>query len=262
MPTRTSYDDGVPNWVDLASTDPEAAKTFYAGLFGWEFDERPSEQGGQPYIMAMLDGQPVAGMMEMPPDMVASGTPSMWTTYIAVDDIADTVAKVAGADGQVMMPPMQVMDAGKMAMIVDPTGGVAGLWQGQGHFGAGIVNEHGAVTWNELQTPDPADAAAFYHAVLGWTSETMDMGDQGEYTVFAVADGEGIAGAMRPPTAEVPPHWSTVFATEDVDRTAERASQLGGTVYVAPFDIPVGRLTVIADPTGAVFQAIQTAPEG
>ncbi len=255
MPTRTSYENGVPNWVDLASTDPEAAKAFYGGLFGWAFDERPTDQD-QPYIMATIDGRPVAGMMQMPPDMQASGVPSMWTTYVAVDDIDATLEKVAGTGGQVMMPPMQVMEAGRMALIVDPTGGVVGLWQAQEHVGAGVVNEHGAVTWNELQTPDPAAAAAFYDSVFGWKRETMEMGDQGEYTVFALVGGEGIAGATKPPMPEVPTHWSTVFATEDADATAGRAGELGGTVYVEPFDVPVGRLTIIADPTGAVFQAI------
>ncbi len=261
MPTRTSYDHGVPSWVDLASTDLEAAKAFYGGLFDWVFEDyEPDPDAG--YLLATRDGHRVAGLMQMPPDMAAGGMPSIWTTYIAVDDIDATAGKVEGAGGQVMQPPRRVSAAGSMAMIVDPTGAVVGLWQGDEHVGAGLVNEHGALAWNEVQTPDPAGAAAFYAAVLGWSHDTMDMGEAGDYTVFHLGDGKGIAGAMKPPMPEVPSHWSIVLATDDADATAAKANALGGVVHAEPFDIPgVGRLAVIADPTGAVFQALQTQPQ-
>lgn len=254
MPTRDSYANGVPNWADLTTTDPESAKVFYGGLFGWEYDERPTTQG-VPYIMAMKGGSRAAGMMQMPPDMHAGGMPSMWSTYLAVDDVDATCGKVPGAGGQVTVPPMDVMTEGRMAMVDDPTGAMIGLWQAKDHVGAGVVNEHGSVTWNEVQTSDPAAAAGFYAAVVGWDAQAMEMPDGGQYTIFTIGEDQ-VAGAMEAPMPEVPPHWSTVFAVDDANSAATTATELGGSVLVEPFDMFVGQLTVLADPTGAVFQAI------
>ena len=256
MPTRDHYEHGVPNWVDLMTPDTERSRAFYAGLFGWEYTENPTGEDSPPYVMALKEGKPVAGMMQRSEADAAAGMPPMWSTYIAVDDIDATFAKVAPAGGQEMMPPMQVMEAGKMALLADPTGAVVGLWERGEHIGAELVNEHGAVTWNELQTPDPDAASAFYAEVLGWGTESMDMGPAGTYTVYTVGE-NGIGGAMKPPQPGVPPHWSVVFATDDADATAATAQELGGTVHAEPFDMPIGRLTVIADIHGSIFQAIK-----
>lgn len=255
MPTRDHYANGTPNWVDLATTDVESARAFYAAVFGWEFTENPTDQGA-PYVMATKDGHEVAGMMRMSPEMQAGGMPSMWNTYIAVDDVAATTDAAAAAGAQVMMPPMQVMESGHMSMIADPTGAPVGLWQAGAHIGARLVNEPGSVCWNELQTHDVDAAVAFYQQLFSWTSQTQDMGEAGDYTVFSLG-GEQVAGSMRPPIAEVPSHWSTVFAVADADAAASAAAGAGGSVHAQPFDMPIGRLTVLADPTGAVFQAIQ-----
>jgi uncharacterized protein len=259
MPTRDHYDNGIPSWVDLMTPDTAASRTFYGGLFGWDFTENPTDDPDSPYFIAMLDDRPVAGMMGLSDDAAAQGTPPCWSTYLAVDDIEVTFATVAAAGGQPMMPPMKVMDTGHMALLADPTGAVVGLWQAGTHLGAGLVNEHGTVTWNELQTPDPAAAAEFYGTLVGWGSQTMDMGPAGDYTVFTLGD-DMIAGAMNPPQPGVPAHWSVVFATDDADATAAAAEELGGVVHAEPFDMPIGRLTVIADPHGVVFQAIRTNP--
>lgn len=259
MPKRDHYENGVPNWADLMTPDPEVSQAFYGGLFGWIFTEDATDQG-TPYLMATKHGRRVVGMMQLTAEAKAQGTPPCWSTYLAVDDIDATFAAVAGAGGQPMMPPMQVMDAGKMALLADPTGAVIGLWQAGEHYGAGIVNEAGTITWNELQTPDPETAAVFYAGIVGWGSQTAEMGPAGTYTVFTKGD-QPIAGAMRPPIAEVPAHWSVVFATDDAEATASRAAELGGTVHAQPFDTPAGRVTVIADPHGVVFQAIELSSQ-
>ncbi|MCB0997532.1 MAG: VOC family protein [Acidimicrobiales bacterium] len=257
MPERTSYAHGTPNWVDLSTSDVAGAKSFYAAVLGWTLDDRPTDVG-VPYTMAIRDGHPIAGMMPMPPDMEANGVPPMWTTYVAVDDIDATTAAAQAAGGQVVMPTMDVMTEGRMALVADPTGAVIGLWQAGDHFGAGLVNEPGTLCWNEVQTSDVPAAAAFYAATFGWGTQTMDMGDQGEYTVFTVGE-DGVEGGMNPSMPGIPASWSTVFAVADADATAAAASAAGGSVMVEPFDMPIGRLTVIADPQGAVFQAIALA---
>lgn len=258
MPHVARHDHGTPSWIDLSTTDTGAAKAFYSALFGWEWDDNPTDQGGV-YHMGRLGDSAAAGMMAMMPDQAEAGMPPMWNTYVSVDDVDAMVAKVGPAGGSVIMPPMQVMESGHMAVVMDPTGAVVSMWQANEHIGAEVVNEPGALCWNEVQTPDIDAATAFYHDVFGWTAEPMDMGPDGPpYSVFM--NGEtGVGGALPPSMEGVPAHWSTVFAVTDCDDACATASANGGSVLAAPMDIPVGRMAVIADPQGAVFQVIKLA---
>jgi len=257
MPERTSYTQGTPNWVDLQASDQGAAKAFYSGLFGWTYDDQPMPDGAV-FSMAMLGGHQVAAIAPQPPEMSAAGVPPMWNTYLAVDSVDDAVAKVEAAGGKVAMAPFDIMDAGRMAFVMDPSGAGVALWQANQHIGATLVNEPGSVTWNELITTDPG-VTAFYHDVVGLTTSAMDMGD-GPYTVFE-ADGQMVAGSSPPQMPGVPNHWHVYFEVADADATAAKARELGGAVVAEPFDIPVGRIAVLGDPQGAVFSIIKSAPQ-
>jgi uncharacterized protein len=256
MPERTSYTQGTPNWVDLQTTDQAAAKAFYSGLFGWTFDDQPMPDG-QVYSMAMLGDHPVAAIAPQSPAL--AGAPPMWNTYITVDSADEAAAKVEAAGGKVGMAPFDVMDAGRMAFVIDPSGAPVALWQANQHIGATLVNEPGTLTWNELITSD-AGAVKFYTDVLGLTTSTMDMGAGQEYTLFETG-GQQVGGSMAPPMPGIPNHWQVYFAVDDADATAARATELGGTVQAAPFDSPVGRMAVIGDPQGAVFSIIKLTPQ-
>ena len=259
MPERTSYTQGTPNWVDLQTSDQDAAKAFYAGLFGWSYDDQPMPQGPV-YSMALLGGHPVAAIAPQPPEMAAAGVPPMWNTYIAVDSVDEAAGKVEAAGGKVAMAPFDIMDAGRMAFVMDPAGAPVALWQAGQHIGATLVNEPGTLTWNELITADPG-AFKFYSDVLGLSTSTMDMGaGGGEYTMFEVG-GQPVGGSMPPQAPGVPNHWHVYFAVDDADATAAKAAELGGTVIMPPFDTPVGRIAVLGDPQGAVFSVIKTAPQ-
>ena len=259
MPERTSYTQGTPNWVDLQTTNQDAAKAFYAGLFGWTYDDQPMPEGAV-YAMALLRGQPVAAIAPQSPELTAAGAPPMWNTYLAVDSVDEATARVEAAGGKVGMTPFDIMDAGRMSFVLDPSGAAVALWQANQHIGAALVNEPGTVTWNELITADPA-AVTFYTDVLGLTTSTMDMGaGGGEYTMFE-AGGQPVGGSMPPQAPGVPNHWHVYFAVDDTDAAAARAAELGGTVVVPPFDTPVGRIAVLGDPQGAVFSVIKTAAE-
>ena len=253
MPVRTSYAQGTPNWVDLQTTDQASAKAFYAGLFGWTYDDQPMGEGAV-YSMAELGGEHVAAIAPQSPELKAAGAPPMWNTYIAVDSVDDAVTKVEAAGGQVAMPPFDVMDAGRMAFVLDPSGAAVALWQANQHIGATMVNEPGTLTWNELITTDPS-AASFYRQVLGLTTSTMDMGS-GEYTLFE-AGGKQVGGTTSPPMPGVPNHWHVYFAVADTAAATARAAELGGAVVVEPFDTPAGRIALLTDPQGAAFSVVQ-----
>ncbi|MCU0267611.1 MAG: VOC family protein [Acidimicrobiales bacterium] len=256
MPERNAYQDGVPNWVDLPTPDAEASKAFYGALFGWEFTEEPTDRG-VPYVMGRKAGRAVAGMMQKAPD---DPTPTFWTNYVAVDDVDVTAAKVSAAGGTVVLEPMDVMESGRMALVADPTGAFLGLWQAGNHIGAELVNEPGAITWNELTTPDVPAAAAFFAEVLGWRAETQAMAT-GDYTVFLVGD-RAIAGAMPPPMEGIPASWTVYFAVEDCDAAVAAAQGLGAALVVPAIDAEPGRFALVADPQGAMFWVMQLAQPG
>ena len=258
MPKRTSYAQGTPSWVDLQTTDQDAAKAFYSGLFGWTYDDQPMPQGAV-YSMAQIDQDNVAAIAPQPPEMAAQGVPPMWNTYIAVDSVDDCVAKVGAAGGQIAMPAFDIMDAGRMAFVLDPGGAAVGLWQAGGHIGASRVNEPGTVIWNELITADPAGSTGFYQQVVGMTTSDMEMEGQ-KYTVFETGEAQ-VGGTTPPQMPGTPNHWHVYFATADADATAARATELGGSVLVPPFDTPVGRIAVLRDPQGAAFSVLQPAGE-
>jgi uncharacterized protein len=260
MPKKTEYAQGTPSWVDLQTTDQAAAKQFYASLLGWGYDDTPAPGGGAVYSMATVNGESVAAIAPMPPGAPA-GMPPMWNTYIAVDDVDAAVDKVAPAGGQVLMPPTDIGDAGRMAFVTDPTGAAVGLWQANQHIGATLVSEPGAIFWNELITDKPDSALAFYETVVGLTHSTVEMAPGQNYMLLKVG-GTDVGGCIEPQMADVPNHWHVYFGVNDADATAAEATAGGGQVIVEPFDIPsVGRAAVLADPQGAVFSVLKPAPQ-
>ncbi|MFE6709783.1 VOC family protein [Streptomyces sp. NPDC057695] len=259
-----SYSPGTPCWIDLMVPDQQAAIDFYSDLFGWQGEIGPAEQGG--YSVCTLKGKPVAGIMKA---MNQDGTvpdplpPTVWTTYLSTDDISAAIGAVTGAHGTVMMGPMDVMDLGKMALVADPTGAVVGLWQPGTFPGAGIVNEHGALIWNELTTSDIPAASAFYSAVLPVTTARSEMPGAEGYVEFKVDD-RAVGGMMDmtqlPPG--VPPHWQPYFHVDSVDDIQAAAVRAGGSVLAPAFDMAAGRMAVLADPQGGAFSVITaTSPE-
>jgi uncharacterized protein len=249
MPKVASYRQGVPNWVDVSTTDVPGAAAFYASLFGWTAEDLGEEAGH--YTMLRKDGADVAGLG---PNF--SGGPPAWLVYLAVDDVDAAAARVGEAGGTVIMPPDDIFEAGRMAIGADPAGAVFGLWQAKQHIGSVIVNEADAPVWHELATRDAAASKAFFGNVVGWSTEPMDGNDG--YDLVQVG-GRTVGGIMHIAGEEwgdIPSHFMPYFAVGDVDATAAKAKDLGGSVGADPMDIPIGRFAVLVDPFGAHFSVI------
>jgi uncharacterized protein len=280
MPERDGYITGVPCWVDTSQPDPEAALGFYTGLFGWEFEGvLPAEAPGQ-YFVGRLRGGDVAAVGSIPEAMPPM---AMWNTYIWVESADETAAKVRDAGGGVVMEPFDIMDFGRMAVFADPEGAVFCVWQAGKHRGAGVVNEHGSLNFNGLNTRDVGAAKSFYGSVFGWTTPALSAGEMwtlpgygdhlerdnpGLRKQIAEMGGpegfEDVVASINPigdDQPDTPPHWSVTFGVDDAEATAAKASELGGTVVVPPLDVPWSRLTVIRDPQGATLIGSQFVPE-
>jgi uncharacterized protein len=259
MTERTSYDPGTPSWVDLSTPDVDAAGRFYGEVFGWQTEAAgpPEETGG--YAMFKLNGKNVAGVGPVQDE----NQPPVWSTFVSTDDADGVTAKAREAGANVLVEPMDVMDAGRMAVLMHPATGVIGLWQPGRHTGAELVNEPGAMTWNELHTRDVDGAKAFLGSVFGWVPDDQDFGGM-TYTVLRLGE-NGIGGMMRmgdEMPADVPAFWLTVFEAADVDATVARVPELGGNVAMPPSDIPnIGRFAVVTDPHGATFGVITSVPQ-
>jgi predicted enzyme related to lactoylglutathione lyase len=281
MPERDRYIPGVPCWVDTSQPEPEAAVDFYSRLFGWEFEDvmPPASEGK--YFVGRLRGGDVAAVGSVPE---AAPPMAMWNSYIWVESADEAASAVRDAGGSVLMEPFDVMDAGRMAVFADPEGAAFCVWQAKQHRGAQVVNENGSLNFNGLATRDIEGAKSFYGSVFGWTTLALG-GDAAFWTLpgygdhleqdnpdlrkqMAEADApkgfEDVVAGINPipdDQPDTPAHWNVTFAVDDADATAARASELGGTVLVPPFDAPWVRMTIINDPQGATFIASKFVPE-
>ena len=255
----TSYRQGQPAWADLVTADVGWMIKFYHAVFGWEDRPQPTA-GGPDYHMQLLDGVPVAAISRQPPEESRNGVPPYWNVFLAVDDVDAVAAATPAAGGEVLMPPANVMDAGRLAVLADPTGARLGLWQARNHPGAGRIHEPGAMSWSELQTHDPDRAAAFLHELLGVEATPRDGAEgsagRSPYLLLSV-DGEPVGGISRIPQYRSP-SWVQYFEVADIDEAIAAATAQGGNVLAAPAEEAHGRFATVQDPQGAVFGIIRS----
>jgi uncharacterized protein len=250
MGERTEYTPGTFCWTDLTTTDQEAAKAFYGGLFGWEAEDMPVGDGVY-YSMQRVDGKDVTAISPQQQQQRDAGVPPLWNSYISVEN-ADAVADRARELGAtVHAPPFDVMEAGRMAVIQDPQGAHFLLWQANRHIGAALVNAPGAPSWNELASPDLDASKEFYSSLFGWTVEPFEGSPQPYLTI---KNGEANNGGIRElDSPGPPPHWLVYFAIDDIDQGLAKVEQLGGVKHAGPMDIGIAKIAVVADPQGAIF---------
>ena len=246
-------------WIELATTDQTAAKTFYGALFGWTPNDNPMGPG-EVYTIFRLNGRDAAAGYTLRPDQRAQHVPPHWMIYIAVDNADAAVAKAQQLGGKILAPAFDVMDAGRMAVVQDPTGAIFCPWQANKNTGIGIAHVHGTLCWADLSTPDTKRATDFYSGLFGWQL-TTDPKDPSGY--LHIKNGEHFIGGVPPAAYRqpgVPPHWLAYFLVDDVDASASKAKQMGANLYLPPMSMEgVGRFSVIADPQGAVFAIFKSA---
>lgn len=248
MAERTEYAPGTFSWTDLATTDPEAAKAFYGGLFGWQAEDVPVPGGF--YSMQRVDGKDVAAIGAQPEAQRDAGAPPAWQSYVTVES-ADAAAQRAGElGGTVHAPAFDVMDVGRMAVIQDPEGAFFMAWEPKSSIGAQLVNAPGALCWNELAAANLDTAPDFYKGLFGWRTEEFEGGPMRYLTI---KNGDRTNGGMREKQPQEPSYWLVYFAVEDVDAALAKVGELGGATIGGPFDMAMAKIAIARDPQGAVF---------
>ncbi len=253
MGQRTRYEPGTFCWTDLATTDPEGAKSFYGALFGWETEDTTDGTEGA-YTLLKLDGDEVCALYELEAERREAGLPPHWLSYVSVES-ADAVAeRASGLGAQVFGGAFDAAGFGRMAVVQDPDGAVLAAWEPRSLAGARRVNDVGCMTWNELQSREPEKAASFYADLFGWETEPQEY--EGSVAYVTIANAGSMNGGVMP-MAEAPgdarPHWIPYFTVASCDDTVARAEELGGGLLAGPMDPGAGRIAVISDPQGAVF---------
>lgn len=253
MPTRDSAPVGAPCWIELFTTDPEETGRFYGELFDWTAESAGEEYGG--YINFLKDGLPIAGGMR---NDGQSGTPDQWSVYLATEDAQATADGAVTHGGQVIVPAMQVMELGSMAVLVDAGQAAIGAWQPGLHKGFPVLGEPGTPAWFELLTRDYDASIQFYRDVFGWDTHVASDTPEFRYTTFGEGDGSlaGIMDAADFLPEGVPAHWSIYFGVDDTDKALAKVVDLGGSVIAAAEDTPHGRLGTAADSTGVEFKLV------
>jgi predicted enzyme related to lactoylglutathione lyase len=247
--------DGTPTWIDLGVPDHERAMAFYGAVFGWDFKVGPPGAGG--YVMCLLHGRAVAAIRQVPDSEVSPVSPFGWTMYFATGDCDRTAQRITAAGGSLIEAPTDLTDQARVAMAQDPLGARFGLWQGRAHIGCQVVNEPGSLVRNDLVTPAPEPARAFYPAVF---DHTMDLNEDlpgVDFTFLRRPDGHEIGGIFGLATAPTST-WTTLFEVADTDAVAKWATAAGGTSSASE-DSPYGRMATITDPFGAEF-SVGTRP--
>jgi uncharacterized protein len=243
-----AYKHGNFVWFELITPHVGKAKAFYPEVIGWGATEM--DMGGFQYTMLTKDDAPQAGVVE--PQM--PGVPPHWASYVSVADV-DAAAKVAVAKGgKVIVPPFEIPNIGRTALVADPEGATLFLFKGTESDDNGSTAFH----WNELWAKNARAVLPFYEAVVGYDVVAMSMGDTTYYVLEH--DGRRCGGIMTSPVPAAPAMWLPYIAVDDADAVVARVTRHGGEVKKPAEDIPnIGRFAVLADNAGALIAVIRPA---
>ncbi len=239
-------------WFEHVSKEPKKAQAFYGEVLGWKIEGAP--MGDFTYEMIKAGDAAIGGYGQP-----QGGESPHWISYVSVDDVDATAKKVTAAGGKLLGEAFDIPTVGRMQRIADPYGAHVNLFASSmddppdqkkrpvGHF-----------DWNELLTPEPAKAVAFYEKILGYTHDTMAM-KEGDYLILN-RGGAPRGGVMKTPVPKLPAHWIQYVVVDDCDAAVARATRGGGQLKMPPTEVPnIGRFAVLTDPLGAPFGVIKPA---
>jgi uncharacterized protein len=249
QPANGEHHVGKIIWLDLVTPDLNQAKRFYSGLFGWTFQ---SVAGDPNYAVALLDGEPVAGILQRAVPSGQQRQPA-WLSFIAVGDV-DAVTRAALAHGaKVLAEPKTYSQRGRQAVFADPDGAVFAVLSSSSGDPQDVLAAPGQWLWSSLLVKNADQEASFYHALFGYDVFELPSDDNSKHVILS-SDDYARAGVSALPGDAVRrhPHWLNFVRVEDAEAATAQAVALGGRVLVEPrVDRHGGKLAVVADPSGA-----------
>ncbi len=260
MPANHELHEGKAIFDELVTPDLATSKRFYGGLFGWQFLDIPGLK--YPYAEAMLDGQPVAGLVQKPTEPTANRN-SVWLGFLAVADVAKAVATAQANGAQDLVPPHTVPGRGTEAILADPQGGVFGVLASSSGNPPDELAPVGAYIWQSLHAPNVPREAQFYAAVFGYQVVDTTPNSTEEQVLLASETYARASVNMIPPGhPAAQAYWVHYVRVASAPAAVAKAVALGGRVLVAPrTDRHGGMIAVVADPLGAVVGLFEW-PEG
>jgi uncharacterized protein len=253
-------------WYELMTTDRAAVKAFYGSVVGWEACDWQGKEGGtapaMPYTLLGHGQAMVAGMMDLPDHLRSAGVPPHWGGYVRTGDVDATAEKAVALGGSVRVPPTDIPDVGRFAVLADPQGAVFSIMKPSSTEPPPrpAADQPGQCNWHELFTTDQAAAGQFYGPLFGWEkARGHDMGAMGVYEIWTINGEEKIGTFPKPPQVPVP-CWSFYFSVPDIGAAADRVKAAGGEVLMGPHEVPGGTWILSGrDPQGAHFSLMQPA---
>src|SRR5688572_18664523 len=248
-------------WYDLMTTDVEGAKKFYQPLVGWSTKPFENSPPDNPYTMWTQGGSTIGGVTKLTNEQRAQGMPPSWMPSVEVNNVDTSARQAESLGGKIVVPPMDVPDTGRYAVVQDPQGATIAIFTPKGGSGAtGTAFDGtprvGRVSWHELMTTDWKKAFDFYRQLFGWekTGEPMDMGGGNMYLMYGQR-GKMYGGVYNrmPDMANVPPFWLSYIFVNDLKKSMNDATKAGAKVVNGPMDIPGGSIVVLSDPQGAAI---------
>lgn len=239
-------------WHELLTTDPKAAVKFYGQVAGWTtqaWEHNPS------YIMWLTERGPIGGLMPLPDEAKAAGTPPHWLAYIGTPDLAATVNAAVRLGARVLKAATEVPEVGRWAILSDPQGAVFAPFTPATPMPQPDTPQVGTFSWHELATTDGRAAFGFYEQLFGWEkTDTMDMGPSGVYQMFGWG-GKSMGGVYTAPKETgAPPHWLGYVFVPDTNKAVDKLKSAGGQLVNGPMEVPGGDLIAVGiDPQGAAF---------
>jgi predicted enzyme related to lactoylglutathione lyase len=239
MPKIETHINGMPVWNDVmveTAEQRQGVMDFYTSLYGWTWDVGAEEMGY--YSIANHNGEAVMGLGQGP-----GGTGAM-TPYFLTDDIDASAAKASSLGGTVVMGPMVVPGAGSMAILIDPTGAIHGLWQAGDFSGFGVNYEAGAPGWWDHASSDPASAATYYEGLTGHSviepSPGMKVLANGEQWFASVSENQ----VPERPGAQ----WNSLYIVDELAAARTKLKELGATIVLEEMPVPGSAICVFVEP--------------
>jgi uncharacterized protein len=259
QPASGEHHVGKVVWADLVTPDLDVAKRFYGALFGWTFRDVPGDRN---YALALLAGEPVAGLFQkaLPPGQ--SKQPA-WLTFIAVRDVDAAQQAALQHGGKVLSKTHYYSQRGRQAVLADPDGAVFAVLAAEGGDPPDYLAAPGEWIWSSVLVRDPKQETAFYKSLFGYdvydlANEGGSMGEAQHYILSSDNYSRAGLNALPGDSKRRYPHWLNFVRVTDAADTAKRAVELGGRVLVEPrIDRHGGHLALLADPSGAPFGVME-----